>query len=135
MERPDSCYFNIVFPRFDCKWHATARFFNQENVDYGHTLEDFRDVVYKHTRKGNIYPEPILTENSRGMLFNLYGQVGTFTEFYVSDSANYGLSVSCYFNTALKNDSLAPVIDFMKADVRRMIETMEWGGARQNQPR
>ena len=31
-----------------------------------------------------------------------------------------------YFNVADKPDSLAPVIEYLKADLDKMIETLEW---------
>jgi hypothetical protein len=31
-----------------------------------------------------------------------------------------------YFNTALKSDSLAPVIEYLKKDVIHLLNTLEW---------
>jgi gliding motility-associated lipoprotein GldD len=47
-------------------------------------------------------------------------------QFYVTDSTTHFLRAALYFRTALKNDSLAPVINYMKEDMLHMLETLEW---------
>jgi hypothetical protein len=31
-----------------------------------------------------------------------------------------------YFNTALRNDSLAPIIDYMRNEMKHSIQTLKW---------
>lgn len=126
-QRIDSCFFNLYFPRFDCRWHITARTLDPaRGVTYHFTLEDFRQLVHKHTRKGSVYESYIETPHGRGVFYELYGEVPTSADFFFSDSAHYALTTSFYFNTALRNDSLKPVIDYMKRDLLHMVETLRW---------
>jgi len=126
-ERIDSCFFNIYFPRFGCRWHVTGRIFEpQKKIDYNHTYEDFRELVYKHTQKGSIYESRLRTEHGQGVMYELYGEVPTSAEFYFSDSTSYALTTSFYFDTAVRNDSLRPLIDYMKTDLQHMVSSLRW---------
>jgi len=42
----------------------------------------------------------------------------------VTDSTTHFLRGALYFNTALKNDSLAPVIEYIKIDLAQLINTV-----------
>jgi len=56
----------------------------------------------------------------------LEGEVPSQYQFHVSDSAKHFLRGALYFKTATQNDSLRPVIDYIKQDVRHLLETLEW---------
>ena len=56
----------------------------------------------------------------------LEGEVPTQFQFYTSDTSNHFFRGALYFNTALKNDSLAPIIEFIKKDMVHMLNTFEW---------
>jgi gliding motility-associated lipoprotein GldD len=44
----------------------------------------------------------------------------------VTDSTKHFLRGAVYFNTATKNDSLAPVIRYLKQDAIHLIQTLRW---------
>jgi hypothetical protein len=44
----------------------------------------------------------------------------------MTDSSKNFLRGALYFNVKVQNDSLKPAIDFMKKEVMKMINTMEW---------
>ena len=54
------------------------------------------------------------------------GEVPSQYQFFLHDSTSNFLRVALYFNTSRKNDSLAPVIDYMKEDMMHIIKTVEW---------
>jgi gliding motility-associated lipoprotein GldD len=47
-------------------------------------------------------------------------------QFYLTDSTTHWLRGSLYFDAIPNNDSLAPVIDFVKTDIQHIFETMHW---------
>ena len=59
-------------------------------------------------------------------VFELSGEVPSQFQFYVTDSAKHFLRGALYFRTAVKNDSLSPVIEYMKDDVRKLMNTIEF---------
>ena len=62
-----------------------------------------------------------------GRIFELYGKhVATPFQFWASDSTDHFLKGTLYFNFAPNNDSLQPVIDFLKEDMMAMIYSFHW---------
>lgn len=135
LERADSCNVNIRFQSLGCTWYLTYQNFNNTRlqgnkagrITRSQSFEAYRKLIYKHGPKATeIYETPLATPAGRGTLFEIYGEVPTSAQVYMSDSLRQALMVSFYFNTALKNDSLAPVIDFMKTDLRHLANTLRW---------
>lgn len=53
------------------------------------------------------------------------GVASTF-QFWATDSVSHFLRGSLYINQTPNNDSLAPVIEYMQADINRLISTLRW---------
>ncbi|MDX1907817.1 MAG: hypothetical protein SF053_12340 [Bacteroidia bacterium] len=124
----DSCWVDINYPPFDLKWHIAYRDTRAEGRDYNTIFEEYRRLIYQHSKKASrIEPSPISVPAGRGTWFEVYGNVGTPVQGIICDSTGrHVIMVSCYFQTALKNDSLAPVITFMKGEFDHMLRTVEW---------
>lgn len=125
---PDPCWMDIYFKPFDCNWHFTYRPLKGSREQRSKEFEEYRKLIYKHTVKATQIRESQLeTPRLRGTLFEVYGNVPTSAQLFLTDTANrHVLEVSFYFFTAVKNDSLAPVIQYMKEDLLHLAESVEW---------
>lgn len=47
-------------------------------------------------------------------------------QFYATDSAQHFLRGSLFFSVTPNNDSLAPVIQYIEADITHLLETLKW---------
>ncbi|WP_332913198.1 hypothetical protein [Algoriphagus boritolerans] len=56
----------------------------------------------------------------------LSGEVPTQFQFFVTDSTDHFLRGALYFNTAMKNDSLAPVIEHIKIDMTHLMNSVKF---------
>ncbi|MBR1798756.1 MAG: hypothetical protein IJ761_02505 [Bacteroidales bacterium] len=62
-----------------------------------------------------------------GSAYRLRGtRVASTYQFWVTDSSRHFLRGAIYLNQAPNNDSLAPVISYLQADVDHLIETLRW---------
>lgn len=62
-----------------------------------------------------------------GQLYDIVGkEAATPLKFWVTDSVNYYVRATLYFNFVPNNDSLEPVIKYLKSDVLKMIDTWKW---------
>jgi gliding motility-associated lipoprotein GldD len=69
----------------------------------------------------------IKTSNGKtATIFQLEGEVPSQFQFHITDSTEHFLRGALYFRTATKNDSLSPVINYMKEDIMHMLNTLEW---------
>lgn len=62
-----------------------------------------------------------------GTVYYLKGsKVASTCQFWLTDSTRHFLRGALYLNTTPNNDSLAPVIDYMQADIEHLVETLRW---------
>ena len=62
-----------------------------------------------------------------GTVYYLKGsKVASTCQFWLTDSSRHFLRGALYLNTTPNNDSLAPVIDYMQADIEHLVETLRW---------
>ena len=124
----DSCWVDIDFPEYGLKWHLTHRFVPETDIATGQHFEEHRKLIYKHSKKATqIAARDFDTPEASGKAWEVYGNVGTPAYYFLADSAQENiLMLSFYFNTAMKNDSLAPVIEYMRGEVEKSLETLVW---------
>jgi gliding motility-associated lipoprotein GldD len=92
-------------------------------------IEDSRVLVYKHTIKAESIDESLILKPSErvyGIFYDIRGNAASSIQFFVTDSIRHFLRGSLYFNSQPNQDSLAPVISFVRKDIEHMIKTLEW---------
>ncbi len=91
-------------------------------------IDDAHKLAARHGQKAYSIQDLVMKTPSgkSAMLMELEGEVPTYLQFYTTDSTRHYLRGALYFNTALKSDSLAPVIDYLKKDVIHLLNTLEW---------
>lgn len=91
-------------------------------------LNDSYTLTNKHQIKASAI-EQLSLQNPYGhsaKLFLLEGEVPSQVQFFITDSTQHFMRGALYFKTATKNDSLAPVIDFIRNDIVHLIQTTNW---------
>lgn len=120
-------WINIVYPSFHAQLHISYKVVKGDLKDY---LEDSRTLVNKHIPKASSisqkeYADPV--SKVYGLVYNIKGSEAASTcQFYLTDSTQNFLRGALYFDLVPNNDSLAPVIDFLKADIEHMVSTFRW---------
>lgn len=91
-------------------------------------LTDAYRLTSKHQIKAYAIEESLLkTPNGiTAVVSELQGQVPSQFQFYLTDSTEHFLRGALYFNTASKNDSLAPSIEYVKIDIVHMLNSLRW---------
>ena len=121
------CWININYPQFKGKIHLTYKPVHGNLVQY---LEDARNLTDAHIPKAVAIDETLVADSSRdvyGLIYDVKGTGAASTmQFFVTDSSEHFLRGALYFDVEPNNDSLAPVINFIKEDIHHLIETVEW---------
>ncbi len=100
--------------------------------DLDSLLMGYYSDAYKLTSQHNIKAYSIdeviieLPNGNYASVSELEGEVPSQYQFHVSDSSKHFLRGALYFKTATKNDSLRPVIDYLKEDIHHLLKTLEW---------
>lgn len=118
----------IYYPRWDAFIQLTYKPVNQDGRKMKKMIRDSYVLAYKHQMKANRIDEQIMTTKNgqRTALITLEGEVATPFQFFTTDSTKHFLRGAIYLNTATKNDSLAPVIRYLRADALHLIQTLRW---------
>lgn len=126
-DKLDSCWFDLHFAPYNCRWHITYKNLQEEHISYLAQYEDYRQLIYKHSKKATqITEDKIQNSQGKGIKFEITGQVATPEQIIFTDSTQNVIMTSFYFFTALENDSLQPVITYMKSQLDHMVNTVKW---------
>lgn len=123
----DSCWLDIRIPRLTGDIHLSYKRIGGNNT-LEKLIEDAHQLAYKHTIKADYIDESLIRTPTGvgGILYELGGNSASNIQFYLTDSTQHFLRGSLYFGATPNQDSLAPVIQFVRADMLHLIETLRW---------
>jgi gliding motility-associated lipoprotein GldD len=119
-------WINIEFPQYHGKIHLSYKKIEKNLSKY---IEDSRKMAYKHTIKADAIDEQLIIRDSLkvyGILYDIKGNTASSVQFFLTDSTKNFLRGALYFSASPNKDSLAPIIEFFKADVNQLIKTLNW---------
>lgn len=132
--RPDTTllaepnWINILYPKLGANIQITYKPLNNNPKQLYDLIEDARKLTGKHQIKAYAIEEAEIRtpEGDIASVFELTGEIPSQFQFYVTDSTKHFLRGALYFRTATQNDSLAPVIEFVKKDIVHLLNTLKW---------
>jgi len=123
--KPD-CWMNLHYPQYGATVHFT---YSVVDGNLNKFIEDSRKLVMKHIVKANDIVEEVIIRdehNVYGLTYDFEGNTATNYQFFITDSSKHFVRGSMYFNLPPNPDSLAPVNDYIKADLKKMITSFQW---------
>lgn len=118
---------DIDFPDFKGSLYISYKPVDQNLSEY---VEDTRSLLLQHIPKASGITDSLIIDSERrvyGLLYQIKGKgAASPLQFYLTDSTQHFIRGALYFNIRPNNDSLAPVIDFLKADIDHLVHTLEW---------
>lgn len=139
MDLPSSCHvvkakgddkkywINVIYPYFNAQLHISYKAINH---NLAQLLNDNHTLMSKHIPKANAISEQIYSLPEAKVYGNTYSISGEGVaspfQFYLTDSTQHFVRAALYFNFSPNNDSLVPVIQFLKKDIKHMIESFRW---------
>jgi len=118
---------DIDFKQFNATIHVSYKKVDDNLFIY---LEDAYTLATKHIPKADaIYDSVIIDRNKNifGLIYQIEGsEVASPYQFLLTDSTSHFVRGALYFNAIPNNDSLQPVIDFLKEDIDHLINTFQW---------
>ena len=122
----DSCWFNIYYPRHNVRIHCTY-------IAVGNRFDELVNDAYgfaaKHEMKASGLRRTMVSDSTRdvhGIIYDIEGDAASNVQFFLTDSTRHFLRGALYFFNAPNPDSIAPVLDFVRSDIDRIAQTLEW---------
>ncbi|HBL76669.1 MAG: gliding motility lipoprotein GldD [Bacteroidetes bacterium GWF2_42_66] len=119
-------WINIITTDNKAELHISYATLNNNLPEH---LENSRKFVYKHTIKADAIDEQIYIDRQHkvyGTIYSIDGNAASPMQFHLTDSTRNFLRGALYIRELPNIDSIRPVINFLKPDIIRMIETTRW---------
>lgn len=120
-------WINIDYPRFRGRVHFSYKAVNNNLSQF---TEDAHALAMKHIPKASAIEEIRIDNEAsdvHGLVYDIKGSgAASAYQFFLTDSTRHFVRGALYFNVLPNNDSLLPVIDFIKGDIMHMLETFRW---------
>ncbi len=119
-------WIDIFYPQLNATIYCS--YFKIDN-NLNELSEDSRKFVYQHTVRADGISEKVFNNPEKevyGILYELKGNTASSTQFVLTDSVKHFLRGALYFDNVPNKDSIAPMNDFIKKDIVRLMESLEW---------
>lgn len=123
----DSYGVTIEYPSLKGTVYLTYNAVKEDNLKS--LLRDAQNLTQKHTLKADEIQSDVFinpTKKVYGMFYEVGGNAASQSQFYATDSLNHFLSGSLYFYAKPNYDSIYPAAIYLKNDVKRIMESLEW---------
>jgi gliding motility-associated lipoprotein GldD len=121
-----NCGLEIHYPKMKATVYLTYKPV-QNNLEK--LLTDAQKLTYEHVIKANdIAEQPYVNLDHKvyGMFYQVGGNAATNAQFYVTDSTRNFVTASMYFYSKPNFDSILPAADYIKNDMKQIIESIKW---------
>jgi gliding motility-associated lipoprotein GldD len=95
-------------------------------------INDARTMAMKLIDRADDIQDHTILDTANALYGKIYEIIGNEAacpcQFWITDKENHFIRASLYLNCPPQNDSLAPIIDYIKKDMLHLIETFSWKG-------
>jgi gliding motility-associated lipoprotein GldD len=119
-------WIDLYYPELNASVYCSYKPVNGDLIDL---LEDTRKIVYKHSVKADGIGEKVFEKpekNVYGILYDLKGNTASSVQFILTDSTRNFFRGALYFNNVPNKDSIAPMANYIREDIIRLMESFEW---------
>ena len=121
------CWFDLYAETFNARIHCSYYDVTEQDP-FDKLVTDAFTMANKINQRSNFMDEIRIANEQgvSGLVMEFTGPAASPMHFYLSDTTSHFLKASLYFNTAARPDSLAPITEFIKTDIARIINTFSW---------
>ena len=129
IHKPNEKYWlNLVYPQQNAVVFITYKSLIHNKLDS--CINDARTLVFKQINKADDIQISTIFDTANAVYGTIYEILGNDAacpyQFWITDKKNHFFRASLYFNCTPQNDSLAPLIDYIKKDMLHLVETFAW---------
>ncbi|WP_370584510.1 gliding motility lipoprotein GldD [Parapedobacter sp. ISTM3] len=122
------CWVDVRFPQFNARIHLSyVPVTNRET--FNELVEDARTFAFNHTVKATAIDQQRISRPDAGVYglkYEIKGNAASSIQFFLTDSTDHYLRGALYFHEKPRLDSIQPVLDYIRADIDTLIQTLRW---------
>ena len=126
----ESYWIDIVYPALNATIYCS---YKPVKNNLRVLARDAQEFLFSHSRVATAIPAQEFanpSENMYGVFYDLQGNTASPIQFVLTDSIQHFFRGSVYCNAIPNQDSLAPIYNYIREDVRVLMETMKWQNVR-----
>ncbi|HLO42958.1 MAG TPA: gliding motility lipoprotein GldD [Leadbetterella sp.] len=118
----------VEYPSLGAKIQFTYKPINGDLSKLDKHVADAYKLASKHQVRATEQREQVieLKNGKKAVVIEIDGEVPSHFQFYATDTSKHFLRGAVYLNAATLNDSLMPIVDYLKADSRKILESLKW---------
>lgn len=122
-----SCWYNIQIPEFNGVVNFTYKPISKDET-LEKLIEDAHKLSFKHTKRADYIDEVVIQNPNKvgGLLYEVGGDAASNVQFFLTDSVHHFIRGALYFNNTPNADSMQPIVNFVKEDLRVMLKSFKW---------
>jgi len=120
-------WLNIVYPTLHAKVYCS--YLNVKGVAFTKATDECRALVSKEAKKiDEVAEQSYVNDRAQvyGTIFLLDNESASPIQFMLTDSSQRLFRGALYYECPLNSDSLAPVTNYLRDNIRAMIESFKW---------
>ena len=121
-----NCNYNIEYKNLNSKIYINQISYF-ENIEV--LLDAFDQKIIENSKFSDQIIESEYIDFERKIyskLFSFVGDSPSNIQFYVTDMSDKFINGSLFFNTKTNYDSLFPYIDYVRNDIKKMVDSFNW---------
>jgi gliding motility-associated lipoprotein GldD len=92
-------------------------------------IGDAYGFAAKHEMKASALRRTLVADSLRnvyGIVYDIDGEAASNVQFFLTDSSAHFLRGALYFFNPPNPDSIRPVLEFIRGDITRITQTLQW---------
>ena len=126
---PRDVWFDIVYPQWDAFIFLSYKHLSRPDDLRGQTDTSLR-LLESHYQFASGIDEQGYSDTDNKVFANVCrlngSKVASTCQFWATDSNRHFLRGALYLDHTPNNDSLAPILHFVQADIDRLVESLRW---------
>ncbi len=126
-ETKPEIWFSLHYKQYNATLHCT--YIPLSNQDLNKILDDSYQLAYSHVSMAQGISQTQFSDSLHhtfGIIYDIQGFVASPVQFYITDNTSNFLRGSLYFDQMAKADSVTQVVSFIRKDIFRLMESLEW---------
>lgn len=122
----DLFWIDIYYPQLNTTIHCS---YKPIHNNLRTLARDAKEFLFSHSTIASAIPAQEFAHPEHrvyGVYYELHGNTASPIQFVLTDSTEHFFRASVYCNTIPNQDSLAPIYDYIRHDVRTLMESIQW---------